>query len=78
MRTLDLWGMSAKFDATVPYTWLSGTADCMGQIGPWTLEGTAAVTFYTENSDFLGDTDATYFSGRTTVNGVRAKPRPPS
>src|SRR4029079_18614850 len=25
-RVLDLWGMSAKFDATVPYTWLSGTA----------------------------------------------------
>lgn len=132
VRTLDLWGMSAKFDATVPYTWLSGTADYMGQtiarnvngfansayrlsvnfygapaltpkqfvgweqdliigaslrvvapwsqydpsklvnigsnnwsfkpqvgiskaIGPWTLEGTAAVTFYTESSDFLGN-----------------------
>jgi hypothetical protein len=130
-RALDLWGMSGKFDATVPYTWLSGTADYMGQtvprivngfanpsfrlsinfygapalslkefadyeqdliigaslrvnppwsqyddsklvnigtnnwsfkpqvgiskaIGPWTLEGTAAVTFYTDNSDFFG------------------------
>ena len=30
-RVLDLWGMSAKFDATVPYTWLSGTADFKGQ-----------------------------------------------
>jgi hypothetical protein len=26
-RVLDLWGKSAKFDATAPYTWLSGTAD---------------------------------------------------
>ncbi len=25
-RVLDLWGMSAKFDATVPYTWLEGSA----------------------------------------------------
>ena len=130
-RVLDLWGMSAKFDATVPYTWLSGTADFRGQtvqrnvdgfansafrlsinlygapaltlkefadweqdliigtslrvvapwsqyddsklvnigtnrwsfkpevgiskaIGPWTLEGTAAATFYTDNDDFFG------------------------
>lgn len=30
-RVLDLWGMSAKFDATLPYTWLSGTADYLGQ-----------------------------------------------
>jgi hypothetical protein len=130
-RVLDLWGMSAKFDATVPYTWLSGTADYMGQtiarnvngfanstfrlsinlygapaltlkefadyeqdliigaslrvnppwsqydddklvnigtnswsfkpqagiskaMGPWTLEATAAVTYYTQNNDFYG------------------------
>ena len=130
-RVLDLWGMSAKFDATVPYTWLSGTADYKGEtiprivsgfanpsfrvsinfygapaltlkefagweqdliigaslranppwsqyddsklvnigtnnwsfkpqvgisqaIGPWTLEATAAATFYTENHDFFG------------------------
>ena len=130
-RVLDLWGMSAKFDATVPYQWLSGTADFRGQtvprdvngfansafrlsvnlygapaltlkefagweqdviigaslrvvapwsqyddsklvnigtnrwsfkpevgiskaIGPWTLEGTAAATFYTDNNDFFG------------------------
>jgi hypothetical protein len=128
---LDLWGMSAKFDATVPYTWLSGSADYSGQtvprdvngfanstfrlsinfygapaltlnefrgweqdlivgaslrvvapwgqyddtklvnigtnswafkpevgiskaLGPWTLEGTAAVTFFTDNNDFYG------------------------
>ena len=130
-RVLDFWGMSGKFDAIVPYTWLSGTADYMGQtvsrdvrgfanpafrlsinlygapalslkefadweqdliigaslrvaapwsqyddsklvnigtnrwsfkpevgiskaIGPWTLEGTAAVTFYTDNHDLFG------------------------
>jgi hypothetical protein len=29
-RVLDLWGMSGKFDAIVPYTWLSGTADFRG------------------------------------------------
>ena len=129
-RVLDLWGMSGKFDAIVPYTWLSGTADFRGQqvervvdglldpkfrlsmnfygapalslpefrhyqqdlivgaslqvsvpvgqydetrivnlstnrwsfkpelgaskaIGPWTLEGTVAATFYTDNNDFF-------------------------
>jgi hypothetical protein len=30
-RTLDLWGKSAKFDAILPYTWLSGTAIYRGQ-----------------------------------------------
>lgn len=30
-RVLDLWGMSAKVEAIVPYTWLSGTADYIGQ-----------------------------------------------
>jgi hypothetical protein len=29
-RSLDLWGKSAKVDANVPYTWLSGTADYQG------------------------------------------------
>ena len=130
-RVLDLWGMSAKFDAIVPYTWLSGTADYKGEtvarkvdgfansafrlsvnlygapaltlkefagweqdliigaslrvvvpwgqyddtrivniganrwafkpeigiskaIGPWTLEGTAAVIVYTDNKNFFG------------------------
>jgi hypothetical protein len=30
-RSLDLWGKSAKVDANVPYTWLSGSADYQGQ-----------------------------------------------
>lgn len=30
-RALDYWGKSGKFDAIVPYTWLSGTADYAGQ-----------------------------------------------
>lgn len=30
-RALDLWGRSAKFDMIVPYTWLSGSADYVGQ-----------------------------------------------
>ena len=30
-RVLDLWGMTAKFDAVAPFTWLSGTANFAGQ-----------------------------------------------
>jgi hypothetical protein len=30
-RTLDLWGYSGKIDAGVPYTWLSGSADFLGE-----------------------------------------------
>jgi len=30
-RALELWGKSAKFDAIVPYTWLSGTATYQGE-----------------------------------------------
>jgi hypothetical protein len=30
-RVLDLWGMSGKFDAIVPYSWLSGSAQYKGQ-----------------------------------------------
>jgi hypothetical protein len=30
-RALDLWGLSGKFAAALPYAWLSGTADFMGQ-----------------------------------------------
>lgn len=129
-RVLDLWGQSAKLNIIVPYTWLSGTAELMGQamqrdisgfadpafklsvnlygapalslkefksyeqdvivgaslrvtaplgqydntkvvnlgtnrwtfkpevgvskaLGPWTLEATAAATFYTDNNDFF-------------------------
>jgi hypothetical protein len=129
-RTLDLWGMSGKFDVIAPYTWLSGSAVYQGDpvqrqvngfadplvrlsinffgapaltlpeftsyeqdvivgaslqvsvpagqyddtkvvnigthrwyfkpeigiskaLGDWTLEGTAAVTFFTTNNDFF-------------------------
>lgn len=44
-RVLDLWGMSAKFDATVPYTWLSGTADYKGQTQSRVVDGFANSTF---------------------------------
>ncbi|HEX9301133.1 MAG TPA: transporter [Casimicrobiaceae bacterium] len=44
-RVLDLWGMSAKFDATVPYTWLSGTADYKGQPESRTVDGFANSAF---------------------------------
>ena len=30
-RSLDLWGYSGKIDAGVPYTWLSGSADYLGE-----------------------------------------------
>jgi len=30
-RSLDLWGFSGKFDASMPYTWLSGSADYLGE-----------------------------------------------
>jgi hypothetical protein len=30
-RSLDLWGHSGKIDAAVPYTWLSGDADYLGE-----------------------------------------------
>jgi hypothetical protein len=132
-RSLDLWGLSGKFNASVPYSWLSGSADYRGElvqrtvngfgdpefelsvnlygapavglkdfasyrqdwivgaalkvsapsgqyddtrlvniathrwffkpslgvskaVGPWILESTAAVTFYTDNPDFYGAT----------------------
>jgi hypothetical protein len=44
-RVFDLWGMSSKFDATVPYTWLSGTADYRGQTVPRTVDGFANSAF---------------------------------
>jgi len=44
-RVLDLWGMSAKFDATVPYTWLSGTADYQGQTVERKVSGFANSAF---------------------------------
>ena len=30
-RALDVWGMSGKVDVVVPYAWLSGSAEVMGQ-----------------------------------------------
>ncbi len=30
-RVLDLWGMSGKFDAILPYTWLTGSALFVGE-----------------------------------------------
>jgi hypothetical protein len=30
-RVLDLWGQSAKLDAVLPYTWLSGSAESAGE-----------------------------------------------
>lgn len=130
-RSLDLWGRSGKIDAGLPYTWLSGSADYLGEttqravdgfgdavvrlsvnlygapalqmkdfasyqqdlivgaafqvsvpigqyddtrlvnlgtnrwffkpsfgaskaVGPWIWEATAAATFFTDNTDFLG------------------------
>jgi len=41
----DLWGDSAKFDAIVPYTWLSGTADYQGQSVQRTVSGFANPAF---------------------------------
>jgi hypothetical protein len=31
VRTLDLWGMSGKFDLIVPYSWIDGSAKVAGQ-----------------------------------------------
>ena len=44
-RVLDLWGMSAKFDATLPYTWLSGTAEYRGLVVPRIVDGFANSAF---------------------------------
>jgi hypothetical protein len=44
-RVLDLWGMSAKLDAVVPYTWLSGTADYAGEPVGRVVEGAADPKF---------------------------------
>ena len=38
-RSLDLWGFSGKFDASVPYTWLSGSADYLGRPVQRTISG---------------------------------------
>jgi hypothetical protein len=44
-RVLDLWGKSGKFDAIVPYTWLSGTADYRGEPVQRTVSGFARPAF---------------------------------
>ena len=38
-HVFDFWGKSGKFDAIVPYTWLSGTADLLGQPIQRTVDG---------------------------------------
>ena len=42
---LDLWGESGKFDAIVPYTWLSGTAKYQGEPVERTVSGFARPAF---------------------------------
>jgi hypothetical protein len=44
-RVLDLWGMSAKIDAVVPYAWLSGSADYQGAQLQRIVNGFADPTF---------------------------------
>lgn len=44
-RVFDLWGKSGKFDAIVPYTWLSGTADVAGQAVERVVDGFADPRF---------------------------------
>ena len=38
-RALDVWGRSGKFDAVVPYTWLSGSAEYQGETAERTVDG---------------------------------------
>jgi hypothetical protein len=44
-RVLDLWGMSGKFDAVTPFTWLSGTAEQAGQPVSRQVEGLGDARF---------------------------------
>jgi len=44
-RVLDLWGVSGKFDAIVPYASLSGTADYAGQAVQRSIHGLANPAF---------------------------------
>ena len=48
-RAFDLWGMSSKFDAIVPYTWLHGTAEYRGQA----VERTCAIQNFLRALDRL-------------------------
>jgi hypothetical protein len=38
-RSVDVWGMSGKIDAVVPYAWVSGHADFEGQTRDRTMAG---------------------------------------
>jgi hypothetical protein len=38
-RALDVWGRSGKFDAVVPYTWLSGSAEYQGEVVERVVDG---------------------------------------
>ncbi len=38
-RSLDLWGLSGKFNASLPYSWLSGSADYRGELVQRTVNG---------------------------------------
>lgn len=44
-RVLDLWGKSAKLQLIMPYTWLSGSADYMGQRVKREVDGLADPSF---------------------------------
>jgi hypothetical protein len=44
-RVLDLWGKSGKFDAIIPCTWLSGSADYKGERLERTVDGVADPKF---------------------------------
>ena len=44
-RVLDLWGKSAKFDAVVPYTWLSGSAESEAELIQRNVSGFADPRF---------------------------------
>jgi hypothetical protein len=44
-RVLDLWGMSSKVDAIVPYTWLGGSANLDGQPVQREVDGLADAKF---------------------------------
>lgn len=44
-RVLDLWGKSGRINATLPYTWLSGSADFAGQTIQREVNGLADARF---------------------------------
>lgn len=44
-RVLDLWGVTGKFDAILPYTMLSGTADLLGNSVERNIDGFADPKF---------------------------------